>query len=183
MKSDGITGTSARAIAKRGDFNQALIFYHFGSIDDVIVAAVAEMSCRRMERHEARLQEAETLLELVTIARELHADDMVADSMTVLTQAFAGAHGHPELGPKLYSELEPWSNMVAGTVDRLMADVPIAAAINTEHISQAISALFLGIELLEGLDPKRTNAGALFDTLEGLTRVVDLILQSSVLDP
>jgi len=180
LKVDGITGTSARAIAGRGDFNQALIFYHFGSVDDVIVAAVAEMSKRRMERHQARLEQAESLTELISIARELHADDMVADNMAVLTQAFAGASGHDELGPKLYCELEPWVQLVADTVDRLVADVPMAAAINTGHLAQGISALFLGIELMEGLDPKGVDADGLFDTFEGLIRIVELLLQSSI---
>lgn len=39
LKSEGITGTSARAIAHRGDFNQALIFYHFGSVNNLLIQA------------------------------------------------------------------------------------------------------------------------------------------------
>lgn len=181
LKAEGIVGTSARVIARNGDFNQALIFYHFGSVDEVIVAAVAEMSRRRMERHQHRLAEVSSLTELLSVARELHSDDIVADNMTVLTQAFAGASGHPELGPKLYSELEPWSAMVADTIDRVLGDVPMAAAIDKTHLAQAISALFLGIELLEDLDPERASADGLFDTLEGIARILELVLQSPTL--
>ena len=32
-------GTSARAIARAGNFNQASIYYHFGSIDEVVINA------------------------------------------------------------------------------------------------------------------------------------------------
>ena len=53
-----------------------------------------------------------------------------------------------------------------------------AKAINAEHIAQVISALFLGIELLEDLDPERGSAEGVFDTLEGLARMLELLLQS-----
>jgi len=181
LKTEGIVGTSARAIARAGDFNQALIFYHFGSVDELVVASVAEMSRRRMDNHAARLNEVNSLTEMVQVARELHADDLAADNMTVLTQAFAGAGGNPDLGPKLYAQLEPWSELVVETIDRVLGDVPAAAAIDKRQIAQAISALFLGIELLDDLDPERAGAEALFDTLEGLSRVLELVLQTPLL--
>lgn len=39
LKPDGIVGTSARSIAGSGGFNQALIFYHFGSVREALLAA------------------------------------------------------------------------------------------------------------------------------------------------
>ncbi|MCP3855949.1 MAG: helix-turn-helix transcriptional regulator [Actinomycetia bacterium] len=39
VRVEGLVGTSARAIAKAGDFNQALVFYHFGSVDELLLAA------------------------------------------------------------------------------------------------------------------------------------------------
>lgn len=177
LKSEGIVGTSARVIAKEGDFNQALIFYHFGSVDELIIAAVASMSLRRMENHRAKLEHVTSLTEMIQVARELHADDLAADNMTVLIQAFAGASGNPETGPKLYAEIEPWSHLITETIERVLSDVPAASMIDNEQIAQAIGALFLGIELLDDLDPKRASAEALFDTLEGLTRILELVVQ------
>lgn len=177
LKNEGIVGTSARNIAKAGDFNQALVFYHFGSVDELILAAVARMSNARMERYRPRLEEVTTLTEMVVVAGELHAEDMANGNMKVFAQAFAGAVGTSDLGPKLYAQLQPWSDLVAETVERVLADVPVAAAIDKEQIAQAIGALFLGIELLDSLDPKASDATALIGTLEGLARLLDLVLQ------
>ena len=181
LKAEGIVGTSARAIARAGDFNQALIFYHFGSIDDLIVAAVSKMSRLRMDRHAERLAEVETLTELVQVARELHADDHSRDNMTVLTQAFAGASGKPELGPKLYDELEPWSDLVGATIVRVVAGMPGADIVPHEEVAKAVSALFLGIELLDDLDPTRTNAESLFDALDSLAQMLETLMQTPLL--
>ena len=178
LKTEGIVGTSARAIARQGDFNQALIFYHFGSVDDLVVAAVSEMSRRRMGNHRPKLESAESLTELIAIGREIHNDDLVADNMAVLTQAFAGARAKSEIGVKLYNELAPWTDLVTDAVRRVLEGNAFAKAINAEHIAQVISALFLGIELLEDLDPERGSAEGVFDTLEGLARMLELLLQS-----
>ena len=48
LKTVGFAGASARAIAHQGGFNQALIFYHFGSVQAVLLAAFDLMSDRRM---------------------------------------------------------------------------------------------------------------------------------------
>lgn len=176
LKEEGIVGTSARAIARVGDFNQALIFYHFGSVDDAIVAAVDVMSERRMSRHRERLESATTLRELVQVARDLHHDDTANDNMTVLTQAFAGAAGDEVLGPKLYEALEAWSDMVTESIRRVLGDTPIASLAPAEQLGQGISALFLGIELLADLDPEKADVDALFDTLTAAAAMVELLI-------
>ncbi len=181
LRNDGIRGASARTIAKEGDFNQALIFYHFGSIDELVVATVAEMSCDRMSRHQSRLEGTEKLSELVRVARELNAEDRANDNMAVLVQAFAGATSDSDMGAKLYDELEPWNNMVAGTIARTLGNSPLGGAVPHDRIAQMIGALFLGIELLDNLDPERANADELFDTLEPLAVLLEGLLNSPLL--
>jgi AcrR family transcriptional regulator len=44
LKAHGFAGASARAIAHVGGFNQALIFYHFGSVQNALLGA--EMAAR-----------------------------------------------------------------------------------------------------------------------------------------
>ncbi|GJM37776.1 MAG: TetR family transcriptional regulator [Acidimicrobiales bacterium] len=183
LKEDGIVGASARAIARRGDFNQALIFYHFGSVDDAIVAAVNMMSVRRLENHRDRLEGAATLRELVDVARALHHDDTANDNMTVLTQAFAGAAGDPVMGPKLYAALSEWSDMVTASIRRVLGDSPIANLAPAEQIGQGISALFLGIELLADLDADNAGIDALFDTLMAAASMVELLIAGGLTPP
>ena len=46
LKTDGFAGASARAIAKAGGFNQALVFYHFGSVNSTHGSIRAVISAR-----------------------------------------------------------------------------------------------------------------------------------------
>ncbi|HWF41120.1 MAG TPA: TetR/AcrR family transcriptional regulator, partial [Acidothermaceae bacterium] len=42
LRDKGIAGTSARVIAATAGVNQALVFYHFGTVDQLIDAACRE---------------------------------------------------------------------------------------------------------------------------------------------
>src|ERR1700731_2313647 len=68
LKSEGFVGTSARAIAKQAGCNQALVFYHFGSVVDLLLAALDEVSERRKERYEIALEGVGRPSELVDLA-------------------------------------------------------------------------------------------------------------------
>ena len=91
LRTAGIAGASARAIARTGGFNQALIFYHFGSVEDLYLAACDELSARRVAQYTARIAGVTTLRELVEVATELHREDTAEGHIAVLSQLLAGS--------------------------------------------------------------------------------------------
>jgi AcrR family transcriptional regulator len=51
----GIAGTSARTIAAAAGVNQALVFYHFGSVDELLAAACRHGAEQRVALYRDRL--------------------------------------------------------------------------------------------------------------------------------
>lgn len=177
LATEGVVGTSARAIARAGDFNQALIFYHFGSVTELLVAAGLSESDRRSARYADRLADVTNLQQLVRVARELHEEELAEGSVAVLTQMLAAAAHSDELRRALLQGFEPWMQLVEGAVQRVLADTPYASVVPTADLSFAIASLFLGIELMSGLDPERAAEQRLFATIESLAHVVGMLLQ------
>ena len=180
LRTEGIVGASARAIARTGDFNQALIYYHFGSIDEVLIAALAKMGAERKTRYESALAKITTLPELAQLAAELHKEDTASGNITVLTQILAGAAHDPELGPRVFAEFEPWTGMVDQAIRKVLKDSPFEEALPVEDLSLAISATFLGIELLTHLDPDVDREDALFRSIGLIAVLVDAVLTSGI---
>jgi AcrR family transcriptional regulator len=180
LRAEGIVGASARAIARTGGFNQALIFYHFGSIDEVLIAALAKMGAERKARYETALADITTLPELAHLAAELHKEDTASGNITVLTQILAGAAHDPELGPRVFAEFEPWTSMVDTAIRKVIKDSPFEEALPVEDLALAISAKFLGIELLTHLDPDVDLEDALFRSIGLIAVLVDAVLTSGV---
>jgi len=181
LKTEGIVGTSARAIARTGDFNQALIYYHFGSITDVMVAALAKMGERRITLYESRLENVTTFPELARVGAELHKEDAETGNITVLTQILAGAVGEPDLGPRLYEQFKPWTQLVERAIKHVLEGSPFEDAFPVEDLALAVSSLFFGIELLTSLDPDVDREDSLFRTIGLIAFLVDAVMTTGTM--
>jgi AcrR family transcriptional regulator len=178
LRDEGIAGISARTIARYGDFNQALIFYHFGSVDALLIAVARSESERRSALYAEALRDVTSLRELVAVARRLHEEEFQAGTVAALTQMIAGAVGTAELAQGIREAFEPWTALVGESIARVLAGTPYAGLLPSGDLTTAVAALFLGIELLVGLDPDAAAGDSLFTTMEGVATLVDgLLLQ------
>jgi len=179
LRDDGIVGATARAIARKGEFNQALIFYHFGGVTGLLVASAVSEGEQRAQRYRERLENVETLGELVAVARSLHEEELAGGGQNVLTQLLAGAASSPELRAGLMTSFRPWMDLVEAAVARVLARTPYAGVIRAEDLSFAITSLFLGVELMHTLEPEKGTATELFATFEALATVIESLLAAT----
>jgi AcrR family transcriptional regulator len=163
LKAKGFSGASAREIAKSGGFNQALIFYHFGSVQNVLLASLDLVSERRMHAYQPAFERAQTLSELAALARDIYREDLENGYVTVLGEMVAGGASDRELGRQVVARLEPWSDIVERKVRALVAGSLLESMIPPRDIAFAIIALYLGTDMLSHLDGDRARAESLLD--------------------
>lgn len=176
LKRDGFAGTSARAIAAVGGFNQSLIFYHFGGVNELLLAALDETSDRRMARYRDVVDGVQTLPELMATAAAVYREDLESGHIKVLAEMIAGASSAPELGPEIVRRVEPWIDFARDAIARVTDGLPITVPVPAEDAAFAIVALFLGIELLTHLEGDTSRAERLFDLGSGLATMVALLV-------
>jgi len=162
LKEDGYGGASARAIAERANSNQGLIFYHFGSVANLLLAALDTVSSERLAHYGASIDRAGSLGELVGAATGIFSDDLDAGYVTVLVEMIAGASATPGLGPEVAARLKPWTEFAQRAIDTALADSPLGSVLPSEDVAYGIVALYLGLEMLSHLDGDRGPALALF---------------------
>jgi len=168
LKADGYAGASARSIAARGGFNQALIFYHFGSVRGALLAALDRTSADRMAAYEAAAAGADDIAGLVAVATAIYHEDLASGHIKVLAELIAGASTDAELGPAIVERVEPWIAFARATLLRVTADTPFATLVPAEDLSYAIVAQFLGLDLLTHLEGGTERADRLFELAGGL---------------
>jgi AcrR family transcriptional regulator len=162
LKREGFAGTSARAIARTGGFNQALVFYHYGSVNDLLLAALDATSERRMARYRAAVDGVATLPDLFEVAATIYREDLAAGHMTVLAELIAGSATFPELKPEIVARMEPWIRFTEEALTGVLGDSPLVQAVPVTDIAYAVVALYLGLEMLTHLDGSPARAEALF---------------------
>src|ERR1700677_2115763 len=162
LKEDGYAGASARAIAERAGSNQGLIFYHFGSVANLLLAALDTVSAERLAHYGASIDQAGSLVDLVGAATGIFSDDLDAGYVTVLVEMIAGAAATPGLGPEVAARIGPWTEFTQRAIEAVLKDSPLGSALPSGDVAYGIVALYLGLEMLSHLDGDRAPALALF---------------------
>lgn len=168
LKEEGFAGTSARAIAKRGDFNQALIFYHFGTLNDLLMAALDRTSSTRMERYRDALADIKGLDQAIDVATDLYREDLKSGHITVLSEMIAGSLERPDLGPQIVERMQPWIDLTTQAVESMLGSIGATGIAPPRTIAHAIVGLYLGIDLMSHLEHDDSKAEALFDAAKNL---------------
>jgi AcrR family transcriptional regulator len=172
LREVGFAAASAREIAGRAGCSQALVFYHFGSVNDLLLAALDEVSSRRMDAYRGLLAEATSISALAASAREILTADLDAGYVRVLIEMITAAHSVPGLGDQVAERLRPWRELTEQAVRRALGRSAAARLVPPAEAARALVAGFLGLELLASLDGDRSAA---LDVLAGAGSLAGLL--------
>jgi AcrR family transcriptional regulator len=162
LKEDGYTGASARVIAKRAGVNQSLVFYHFGSVANLLLAALDAVSEERLSIYGTEVAEVVSPSQLVDAAEGIFKTDLDAGYITVLVEMIAGSSSTPGLGPEVASRIQPWREFAQSSIESSLVGSPLSSLLPTRDVAHAIVALYLGLEMLSHLDGDAEPALSLF---------------------
>jgi AcrR family transcriptional regulator len=179
LKSMGFAGASARAIAHQGQFNQALIFYHFGSVQKVLLAAFDLISDRRTQEYGPQIEAAVSAPELARLARQIYDDDLERGYVTALGEMVAGGVSDPVLGAEVAGRIEPWIEMVERKLAQLLEGSALLSVIGPRDLAFGIVASYFGVDMLSHLAQDRSRADSLLDLAAAIADLADTMLPQS----
>jgi AcrR family transcriptional regulator len=177
LKDVGFAGASAREIAKRAGCNQALVFYHYGSVVNLLLAALDEVSRQRLERYRPLVAGATSLTELVNTAATIFREDLEGGHMKVLAELIAGTSSTPGLATEVALRIEPWRAFARDAIGQGLRSTPLAQVIDIDAVAHAVVALYLGLEMLAQLDGDPAPAQTLFEHAAALGAVASGLME------
>ncbi|WP_430789430.1 TetR family transcriptional regulator [Actinoplanes sp. G11-F43] len=174
LREHGVTGVSARTIAAAAGANQALVFYHYGSVDELLGAACLSATRQRVSAYADRFAAVGSLRELLQVGLDLHAAELAEGNVSVLAQMLAAAQTGERLAEPTAAALQLWTDEIQIVLNRLLTGSPVAEVADIPGLARAVSAAFVGLELFEGVDRDGARqALAALDQLAVLVEVVD----------
>ncbi|BCJ77973.1 TetR family transcriptional regulator [Catellatospora sp. IY07-71] len=173
LRRQGIAGVSARNIAAAAGVNQALIFYHYGSVDDLLVRACMAATADRVDAYRQRFAAVGSLRELLDVGRALHEEERELGNVAVLAQMLAGAQHDEKLARVTADALAQWTGEIETVLRRVLAGSPFAEMADVPGLARAVSVSFVGLELYEGVD--RDGARRAMDALEQLGLLLEIV--------
>jgi len=166
VREHGYAGTSARAIATAAGVNSALVFYHFGGVDALLLAALDRSSQQRMAAYRRATDECRTLEELVATANEIYQADLAGGHITFFAEMVGASIARPELRQEITARAEPWMDFVEEALVRVIGGSPLARLLPPRELAYAAITFYLGVNLFTHLDADRTRTQALFTLAE-----------------
>jgi AcrR family transcriptional regulator len=176
LRSKGFAGASARAIAREGNFNQALIFYHFASVRNLLLAVLDLISERRMSEYAPAFERARTAPELAALAQRIYAEDLERGYVTALGEMVSGGVTDADLGAEVAARIEPWIAMVERKLEELLAGTPFEALASPADLAFGLVALYFGVDMLSHMQGDHSRAQSLLDWATRLSALAQATL-------
>ena len=175
LRTKGAAGASARTIARLGEFNPALIFYYFDSLDDLLVSALAASSAARLERYAPEAERARSPSDLLTLLERIYREDAQSGHVRVVSELVAASVARPAMAPRVMAEMEPWVTLAQTSLDRVLAGSPALEVISTRELALAGVTLYLGANLIVHLAPEGSEADDLLAAAQRAAPLLDLL--------
>jgi AcrR family transcriptional regulator len=147
LATDGFSATSARAVAERAGIAPGGVFYHFGSMDELL--AVVFERCL-----DARLARMASVLEAppdgVPVAlRDAVQAEFAHPEGRALLELVVGAAASPVLAGRVQVGIARSFTFTRGVVDRMLDGSPLAAVLPLDLVAQIAASAFFGLQVLD----------------------------------
>ncbi|MGH9018769.1 MAG: TetR/AcrR family transcriptional regulator [Acidimicrobiales bacterium] len=176
LRHQGFAAATARTIGARAGCNQGLVFYHFGSVVNLLLAALDEVSDQRRRRYDEALSAVTKPSQLVELAARVFSEDLDNGDAALLVEMIAGATSTPGLGAEVKARVAPWTRFAEAALEQTVGNSPLAGVLAPADVAHAVVALYLGLELMSHLDGDRAPALALFDRARQMATLADLLM-------
>jgi AcrR family transcriptional regulator len=177
LRAEGYAGVSVRAIAAAGSFSPALVLYHFGSVDGLLLAVLDQVSGERLSRYEVRLRDVSSLRTLAAALEELYGEDLELGQLTAVQEIVGAMAFDAQLGREIATRMRPWMTFAEQLAARIMAGSPVAGLVDPAVVGSAVIALYMGLEIvtrMQGGDA--SGSRALVATLSETAPWIDRLL-------
>lgn len=160
LTTQGFAAATTRSIGEAAGANAALVSYHYGSLNQLLLAALDASSEARLAEYRRVVEEAGSVRALRAATRQLYAGDRASGHVRLLAEMIAGGLMDRSLGAEVAARVEPWVELVEDVITRLVPTAALRRRIPAREIAFGVVAMFLGLELLGALtgDYRRGDA-------------------------
>jgi len=163
----GFSATSARAVAERAGVAPGGVFYHFGSMDELLAEVFSSCLERRITRLRAAVEVPPD--QLATAFTGAVRAEFAHPESRALLELVVGAIDSPVLAERVRDGMDRSFAFTREVIDRMLGNSPLAAVLPLELVAQVAASAFFGLAVME-------LVGAEVD-IDGMTTLVDTLLR------
>lgn len=190
LAAEGYAALSVREIAKDAGLNHALINYHFGTKDQLVIEVLDAANRRLLARQDAMYQGPGGFAQKWAEARRFYESDLGSGFVRVQAELWAASFSNAELREKFLPRVRAWKQRVRDAVQSALTaldarDATLPAPFGADVLATWISEFWLGMEFADllGAPEERQQHRAALDAVELLLRQLDARIATPVPAP
>lgn len=153
------------------------MFYHYGKLNDLLLAALDASNQQSLERYRDALEGTEGLRDLLDVVRDVYPEDHRSGHINLMAQMVAGGIVDRDLGRRVGQRIQPWLELTRDAIHRALP-APLRRRFPSDELSYLIVAAALGAELLATLSDDHTRNRVTLERLTG-SRVLRRLLSDA----
>jgi AcrR family transcriptional regulator len=182
---EGYGALSSREIAKDAGLNHALINYHFGTKDQLVIAVLDAANRKLLERQQRMYAEPGDFAQKWRQARDFYDSDFASGFVRMQAELWAASFSNPDLCAKFLPRLLAWRKVVRKAVGNALATleahgVKLPEPFSADVLACWISEFWLGMEMVDLVGSKRERGEhrLALDAMQQLLERIDARVQA-----
>lgn len=171
----GLAHVSVRQVAEAAGVNQALVFYHFETLNRLVAAAYDVSVAQAAKQYHSALMGASSLVELIDRARELVAREGGRGNTALMAQLFAQAQYEDVLRDVAQRALLTWRGVVHDILEDALTGSFVRDVVDQQALEGALVAGMLGEVLVESVGTPGVAKASAFDILESAAHIIEAL--------
>lgn len=159
-----------------------MIFYYFGSLNELLLSALEDASRDRLERYEPQARAAQSAGELLELMRRIYRDDVESGFIRIASEMVAGGVANAMLGPRIVALMQPWVDLAEESIARVVKGTPLEALVDPGELAPAAVMFYLGANLFTQLVPERDAVEPLLRAAARGAAIADTLTASTASD-
>lgn len=172
---EGVRSLTARRIADEAGVNQALVFYHFNGVNDLLRVAYAQETKRMVGEHQAMFTDVSSFAELHEVGVRLADRSRHDGSAAVLAQVVAAARSDPVMAELLRNSLQIWHAGIRDAVEQALAGVKLDGDVDVDGLASTLAAATVGMITVDAANA--APGGSSLDALGPYAKLADRLLR------
>lgn len=145
----GFSATSARAVGERAGVAPGGVFYHFGSMDGLLVATFERCTDERLARLAEVFDRPTEQIPAALAAAGRH--EFTRPESRALLEIVVGALGSPDLSEPVRRGVDRSVSFTQDAIRTTLASSPLAALFPVDVLAEIATSAFFGLEMLSHL--------------------------------
>jgi AcrR family transcriptional regulator len=177
LQRDGVAALAIRAVAAEAGVNLALVHYHFGSRDGLLLAVLEHLNAELLDRQRSLYERSEAPLAIKwRQACDYYRSDLESGYVRILLELAAHGYANPQMAERVRATMRGWQDLLHEVVASALPRFGITA-IAADDLTSMLMSFWYGMELRHLLGTPEAE-GHLWRTLETIGRFIERLEQN-----